>query len=336
MLFPLFIFGQANENSDKDSTALSGVIDAVTITAFRTPYNIFNTPAPVNLITPLQLETGSSFTPVEALNEVPGILMQHGSLNTNRLTIRGIGSRSVYSTNKIKAYFGEIPLTSGDGETTLEDLENSAIKRIEIIKGPSSSLYGAGLAGVILFHPKTVAKDFARNQFTAASFNTLKNTISAGIIKKKLNIFALGSALKSTGYRENNETKRANLLINSVYSFSENSNLQVLLKATKMNAFIPSSLDLEMYTNSPEKAAPNWQNAKGFEKYTNGQFGISYNVITANKEKISVATFGSFRDANELRPFNLLTENSDYIGWRGYVQKAIDTKKVHIVHYQRP
>ena len=329
VLFPVFVFGQANETTGKDSTSLSGVIDAVTVTAFRTPYNIFNTPAPVNLITPLQLETGSAFTPVEALNEVPGILMHHGTLNTNRLTIRGIGSRSVYSTNKIKAYFGEIPLTSGDGETTLEDLENSAIKQVEIIKGPSSSLYGAGLAGVILFHPKTVAKDFIRNQFSAASFSTIKNTISAGIIEKKLNIFALGSALKSNGYRQNNETKRTNLLINTIYSFSENANLQVLLKATKMNAFIPSSLDFEMYSNSPEKAAPNWQSAKGYEKYTNGQFGISFNAITANKEKISVATFGSFRNANELRPFNLLTENSDYIGWRGYVQKAINTKTVH-------
>ncbi len=331
LILPILMMGQENKPAEKDTTALSGVIDAVTVTAFRSPYNIFNTPAPVNLITPLQLETGSSFTPVEALNEVPGVLMHHGTLNTNRLTIRGIGSRSVYATTKIKAYFGEIPLTSGDGETTLEDLENSAIKRVEIIKGPSSSLYGAGLAGVILFHPKTVVKDFVRNQFSLASFNTLKNTLSAGIIEKKLNVFALGSALKSTGYRENNETKRDNLLINTVYSFSKRSNLQVLLKATKMNAYIPSSLDLEMFTNSPEKAAPNWANIKGYEKYTNGQFGISYNVITLNNEKISAATFGSFKNGNELRPFNLLTENSNYIGWRAYVQKAINTKTVKIV-----
>jgi len=113
------------KNSPADTTALSGEIDEVTVTAFRTPYNLFNTPAPVNLIIPVQLETGSALTPVEALNQVPGVLMHHGTLTTNRLTIRGIGSRTPYATNKIKAYFGEIPLTSGDGETTLEDLENA-------------------------------------------------------------------------------------------------------------------------------------------------------------------------------------------------------------------
>ena len=330
VVIPTFVNCQENRIFSQDSVAMSKTMESVTITAFRTTYNIFNIPAPVNLITPIQLETGSALTPVEAINQIPGVLMHHGTLNTNRLTIRGIGSRSPYSTNKIKAYFGEIPLTTGDGETTLEDIENSAIKSVEIIKGPSSSLYGAGLAGVLLFHPKTVSKNFAINQFTTASFGTVKNTVSAGVTEDKLNIYALGAALKSTGYRENNETNRFNLLFNTTYSFSENSNLQILLKATKMNAFIPSSLDLEMFNNSPEKAAPNWLSVNGYEKYTNGQFGASYNLTTLNNKKISVAVFGSFRDADELRPFNRLYENSNFFGWRGYFQKTVDLNMVKL------
>ena len=178
------------------------------------------------------METGNSLTPIEALNQVPGVLMHHGTLNTNRLTIRGIGSRTPYSTNKIKAYFGEIPLTSGDGETTLEDLENKAIKRVEIIKGPSSSLYGAGLAGVLLFHPKSVIKNFVQNKASMASYGTIKNTLTAGIAKDEINIFALGSILKSNGFRENNETDRINFLINTQFLLSEKTNLQLLLKST--------------------------------------------------------------------------------------------------------
>ncbi|QGY47260.1 TonB-dependent receptor plug domain-containing protein [Maribellus comscasis] len=311
------------EQVKQDSTELSEKIGEVTVTAFRTPYNLLNTPAPVHLISSLQLETGNAFTPVEALNQVPGILMHHGTLNTNRLTIRGIGSRTPYATNKIKAYLGEIPLTSGDGETTLEDLENSSIKRVEIIKGPSSSLFGAGLGGVILFHPKTVARDFAEIQTTLASFNTIKSTLSTGVIQNKTSIFALGSYLKSNGFRENNNTKRTNLLLHSQYSFSTNVNLQVLLKATKMKAFIPSSLDLPTFENHPEQAASNWKNVKGYEDYVSGQFGISLNVYTRRDEKISFATFGSYRDADELRPFNTLDEQSHYLGWRGYIQKNI-------------
>lgn len=332
LLFQLMATSQENTQTLQDTTALTRKIDEVTVTAFRSPYNLFNTPAPVNVITPLQLEMGNSLTTVEALNQVSGVLMHNGTLNTNRLTIRGIGSRTPYSTNKIKAYFGEIPLTTGDGETTLEDLENTAIQRIEIVKGPSSSLFGAGLAGVILFHPKTATQNFAQNQTTIGSFGTIKDILSAGINDKKLNIFALGSYLKSDGYRENNETKRSNILMNSIWSFTPKTSLQLMLKGTKMKAYIPSSLDLPTFQETPEKAAANWQKTEGFEEYNNGQFGISLNILTDNNHKISAATFGSFREANELRPFNRLEENSNYIGWRAYAQKTInDTHSKFIV-----
>ncbi|WP_297086241.1 TonB-dependent receptor [uncultured Draconibacterium sp.] len=315
----------------QDTTLISDEIEEITITAFRSPYNIFNTPAPVNLIINEQLESGDALTPINALNRIPGILMHHGTFNTNRLTIRGIGSRTPYGTNKIKAYFGEIPLTTGDGETILEDLENSAIQRVEIIKGPSSSLYGAGLAGVLLFHPKTVLKDFVQNQSTLASFGTYKNTLTAGISNNKLKIYALGSLLSSDGYRDNNSTTRANILLNSVYNFSEKSNLQFLAKATKMKAYIPSSLDFDTYLNSPESAAANWSAVKGYEDYTNSQLGISFNRFTLNDGKISVGMFGSMRNLDELRPFNRLKESSDYIGWRAYIQKVVATEAFRVV-----
>jgi iron complex outermembrane receptor protein len=54
--------------------------------------------------------------------------MQQGALNTNR-TIRGIGSRAQFGTTKIKAYFDGIPLTTGDGETTLDDLDLASIEK---------------------------------------------------------------------------------------------------------------------------------------------------------------------------------------------------------------
>jgi iron complex outermembrane receptor protein len=54
--------------------------------------------------------------------------MQQGALNTNRITIRGIGSRAQFGTTKIKAYFDGIPLTTG-GETTLDDLDLASIEK---------------------------------------------------------------------------------------------------------------------------------------------------------------------------------------------------------------
>ena len=88
------------------------------------------------------------------LNQVPGIYMHHGTYNTNRLTIRGMGSQDPYGSNRVKAYLNDIPITGGDGVTVLEDLSLTGLSRIEILKGPASALYGAGLGGTLrLFLP---------------------------------------------------------------------------------------------------------------------------------------------------------------------------------------
>ena len=316
---------------EQDTMLVNDQIEEITVTAFRSPYNLFNTPAPINLILPEQLENGDALTPVEALNQIPGILMHHGTLNTNRLTIRGIGSRSPYASNKIKAYFGEIPLTTGDGETTLEDLENLAIQRVEIIKGPSSSLYGAGLAGVILFHPKTVVKDFVQNQFTTASFSTMKNTLTAGVNAGRLKVFTLGSYLTSDGYRDNNTTKRGNIFLNNTYDLSENTDIQVLINGTSMKAYIPSSLDFETYENAPQSAASNWQGIKGYEQYSKAQMGISLNRFTTRDGKIAISAVGSVKKLEERRPFNFLDESSDYLAWRAEVQKILSFEQSKFV-----
>lgn len=324
------LFAQ-NPGIDQDTLLQGEKIDVVTVTVLRSPQNLFNIPAPVHVIGTQQLETGYSFTPVEALNQVPGVLMHHGTLNTNRLTIRGIGTRTPYGTNKIKAYFGEIPLSSGDGETTLEDMENSVIKRTEIIKGPSSSLYGAGLAGVLIFHPKIFGINFVQNQTTVASFGGVKNTLSAGIKSGKLQSFVSGTALKSEGYRENNNTRRNNFLWNSLYRISEQTTLEVLVNATKMRAYIPSSLDYPTYKESPESAAANWAAIEGNEEYSTGQLGVSLSAYTPNEDKFALAVFGTLKKLDELRPFNRLDESLSYLGWRTYWQKLIRTKKSETV-----
>ena len=80
---------------------------------------------------------------INSLNQVNGIYSHSAGYNTNRITIRGMGSRSPYSTNKIKAYLNNIPLSNGVGETTIEDFGIEILDQIEINKGPNSSIYGS-------------------------------------------------------------------------------------------------------------------------------------------------------------------------------------------------
>ncbi len=83
------------------------------------------------------------------LNATPGLWMQSGALNTNRISIRGVGYREPFATTGIKIYLDEIPLTNGVGESSIEDIHPHILSGIDIWRGPSSALWGSGLGGMI-------------------------------------------------------------------------------------------------------------------------------------------------------------------------------------------
>ncbi|MFX8039941.1 Plug domain-containing protein, partial [Acinetobacter baumannii] len=64
--------------------------------------------------------------------------------------IRGSSLRSPFGVRNVKVYIDEMPLTDGGGNTYLNIVGLNWIDAAEIMKGPSSSIYGAGTGGVLL------------------------------------------------------------------------------------------------------------------------------------------------------------------------------------------
>ena len=275
-------------------------------------------PASVNIISEHDLERIDASNLSLVFNQVPGIYVNQGALNTTKLNIRGIGSRSQYSTNKIQAYFEGIPLTTAEGELTLDDFDPETISSMEIIKGPISSMYGAGLGGAVNLY----AKD-ARNKGTnlkveslIGSYNLMKNTISANIGSQKTSVFAHFSDLKSDGYRDNGNYERKSGLVNFSLKINEKDQLHILANFTHLKAYIPSSVNYETYKNSPTSAAFTWQAAKGYESYDRGLLGVSYQHSFSENLENTTSVFVNFRDGYEPRPFDILDENRISTGAR--------------------
>ena len=252
------------------------------------------------------------------LNTSPGVLMHSGALNTNRITIRGIGNRSPFSTNKVKAYLNEIPLTTGTGETTIEDIDLSFIEDIKIWRGPTSSIYGAGLGGVIEMKASDNyhTPSYISSNNTIGSFGLLRNTVNASVRSREKNYsFKVNAnSTQSDGYRDNNEYDRKGITLFSTSYIP--GKLSVLFNYTKLKASIPSSLNEADYLNSPTKAAFTWGQIKGFEDYDKILVGLSYEQQIWDRASIDYSVFLNHRDAYESRPFNILQEKSTSIGAR--------------------
>ncbi|MDP3312260.1 TonB-dependent receptor [Lutibacter sp.] len=252
------------------------------------------------------------------LNKVSGVFMQNGTYTTNKIIIRGIGSRNLFGTSKIKAYFEDIPLTNGSGESTIEDIELSAIGRIEIIKGPSSSMYGSGLGGTIHLIPNkgTIGNTILKSGISFGSFGLQKYMIQTIIGSEKTSASMVYSNTQSTGYRANNNTSKQSFTIASNFNIDHKNELTFIGNYIDLKAFIPSSIDLNNFYNNPKMAAINWSEAKGFEDYTKGLFGVSWKHNYNSNTKHSTNLFYSFLDSYEARPFNILKDKTTAFGIR--------------------
>ena len=280
-------------------------------------------PAPFMKIRSKELQRDNDVAITPALNRVSGVYMHSGALNTNRITIRGIGNRSPFATSKIRAYLDDIPLTSGDGETTLEDVDLSLIEQVDVWKGPTASIYGAGLGGMI--HLRTgdnFNSYYLSTNTTMGSYGLIRNAtnLNFGNKKKNFNLNINYNRTHSDGYRENNTYDREGIALLGKWKANEKNETTLLFNYIDLKAFIPSSLNRDDYENEPRKAAFTWNSVKGFEDGTKTMLGLSHQTKFAKigdyvfKNKTSL--FGQFRNAYESRPFNILEEENRAFGLR--------------------
>jgi iron complex outermembrane receptor protein len=294
------------------------MLGEVVISAYDGRQRIIESPGSIAMLPQKEMKIDNDIYFIPSLNRVTGIYAHSGTYNTNRITIRGIGSRSLFITSKIRAYYDNIPLTTGDGETTVEDVDPNIIDRMEVIKGPSSSLYGAGLGGTLLIRSEspTSQEKYLKYSITGGSFGYLKNDLSFAYGNEKNRLAVVVNKINSDGYRENNQYDRFTTGIHYKSYLTEKTTLNFLSTFISLDAQIPSSLNRATYETNPEAAAPNWAAAEGFEDNRKFISGLGINHIFNKNSSIDASVFYTWRDLYERRPFNILEDNVNATGTR--------------------
>jgi len=139
-----FVAAQSQMKSPKDSI-LSQQLDEVIVTATRTERQLSSLPLPVTLIGKKQILKSGTVRLNEVLNEQTGIISVTDESGFQGVQIQGIAS------DYILILIDGVPLVGRSaGNFDLSRLTVGNIKQIEVVKGPSSSLYGSeALGGVI-------------------------------------------------------------------------------------------------------------------------------------------------------------------------------------------
>lgn len=123
-------------------------LDEITVTAIRSEINQFQSPASISVVEgeSLQAQGGMKVNLSEALQGIPGLVSTSRENYAQDINLSTRGSRS--SVRGVRIYVDGIPATMPDGQGGTTHIDLNAIGRIEVLKGPFSSLYGNSSAGL--------------------------------------------------------------------------------------------------------------------------------------------------------------------------------------------
>lgn len=121
---------------------------AVTVTATRSPTDSRRVPAPVTVVDSASIREKSPNSAADLLKEAPGVDIVGTGPNQGRPSIRGQRGQRILllqdglrlNNNRRQQDFGELP--------ALVDVDQ--IERVEVVRGPSSVLYGSDAIGGVI------------------------------------------------------------------------------------------------------------------------------------------------------------------------------------------
>jgi iron complex outermembrane receptor protein len=233
------------------------MLEEVTIRSYEANRPLLQVPASVGLVMSTDLQRFSNTSLVSSVNNIPGIRMEERSPGSYRFSIRGSSLRSPFGVRNVKVYWNELPLTDPGGNTYLNQLDANAINQIEIIKGPGSSLYGAGTGGVILLKtPQPENENILSASWMGGSFGLSNYQFSYSQGKENTSHYVGYQHQQSDGYREQTRMVRDQLNSTFKFSFSDKEELETAIFYTDLYYQTPGGLNEAEYNANPQQARP--------------------------------------------------------------------------------
>jgi iron complex outermembrane receptor protein len=206
--------------------------DPVVVTATRIEQKSFDVPAAIDSIPGVDIQSQQLRTNIsETLVRVPGIVANNRQNYAQDLQIsaRGFGSRATFGVRGVRLIQDGIPLTmpDGQGQTALFNLDSA--KRIEVLRGPFSALYGNSSGGVIqLFTEDGPPRPTLGGSASFGSYDTRRYGLKFGGQAGALNYTLDASRFSTDGYRDHSSAVRDFANAKARFTLDGQSSLTVL------------------------------------------------------------------------------------------------------------
>ena len=278
------------------------VLEDITVTVTRTPETLSRIPQAIGVVGPRDITRAQpTLTADEALNNVPGVYVQNRSQYSQgqRIEIRGAGARANFGARGVKVLLDGIPQTLPDGQSQLTNVDYGLLDKVEVLRGPASSLYGNASGGVVSLHSQVAGPQaFSQTvRYQAGSYDMDKwQAISMARSGNFSGVLSL-SRFTWEGFRQNSAADIGIYNVGLTWTPTKLSSLDLrVLIANDPLAQNPGALTYAEYNVNPDSAAAANIRRGAANDIKQQQVSLTYqNRFASHDASINVSAFALWR-----------------------------------------
>ncbi|MFD2244618.1 TonB-dependent receptor [Pontibacter ruber] len=264
-------------------------------------------PQSIGLLSRRELTRNEGVFLENTINLVSGVRMEKRTMSGGqRVVIRGYGypagSGNPVNFNGagIKAYLNGIPVTDAEGITSYDDIDYSTLGKVEVIKGPASSLYGTGIGGVLKMYTLKPAPQATRivQDAMAGSYGLWRSNTRMENASDKASVMVNYGHQNYDSYRVHSASKKDFATFIGDFRSSDKQSLSVYTSYNNSYDQLAGQMDSASFFNKENKGEAKYLANNGHIGYESFRTGVSHNYTFSKYiSNVTSAYFSNYKQS---------------------------------------
>lgn len=289
----------------------AGVLSEVEITSTSANNKsmLFQPQSIVRLST-TELKRGNGLYLDDAINtNVPGVTMQRRAISSGQqFNIRGYGNgmgsptriSSNFDGQGVKVYLNGMPITDAEGITLMDDIDFANLGNVEVVKGPSGSLYGLAIAGVV--NVKTLSpekgKTSVEQEVMVGSYDLQRYTTRFSTAGNNYSLLLTYGKQSTSGFAAHMDSRKD--FVNVLYEVNPSERQTITAYAAYSNSYDSrgGELTITQFAQRDYSGNPEYIKRNAHSEIISYRAGVGHSFRLSNQLTHQLSIFGTGINGN--------------------------------------
>lgn len=287
----------------------------ITVSATRIEQDSFDLPVSIDRVDRGAIrEDKPQVNLSESLSRVPGIVVQNRQNYAQDLQVssRGFGGRATFGVRGVRLIADGIPATMPDGQGQAATFSLGSADRIEVMRGPFSSLYGNASGGVIqVFTAEGPREPTLSGSLYAGSYDTYKLSAQFGGASGRINTLGDASRFETDGYRDHSAARRDHLNARIKYDAGQRGVLALVVNALDQpETQDPLGLTAAQVVQDRRQAGTNALAFNTRKSIAQTQLGATYDLAVSASDRLEARAYLGDRQVTQFLAIPLFVQDA--------------------------